>query len=63
MVFTMLFVVLRGFSLLSACNARNTKLPAMRVENILALQIKILLSSIAIVQVTNSQEGRSGHGT
>jgi len=28
-----------------------------------ALQIKLLPSSIAIVQVTNSQEGRSGYGT
>ena len=26
-------VLVRGFSLLSACNARNTKPPAMRVEN------------------------------
>ena len=25
--------LIRGFSLLSACNARNTKPPAMRVEN------------------------------
>ena len=59
----MAFFFIRGFSLLSACNARNTKPPAMRVEITFALQIKILPSSIAIVQVTNSQEGRSSYGT